>query len=212
MPASTSSCRAARLARARRSREDERVRVVELVVEEAAGRVPVLAGAGGYDTREVIQSAQADEAGRRRAASSRSRRTTTSRRRKGSSSTTARSRARSGLPIVVYNVPGRTGCNVDVATLVRLSAVPGHRRRQGSVGQHQRRSARSAAPCRRTFIVLSGDDALTLPLMAVGGRGLISVASQRGAGEMARMVELAERERLRGRAADPRAAAAADAW
>ena len=81
------------------------------------------------------------------------------------------------LPIVVYNVPGRTGVNVEVATLARLAADSEHRRREGSVRQHARRCARCAARCPPDFIVLSGDDALTLPLMAVGGRGVISVAS-----------------------------------
>src|SRR5215218_1523948 len=102
---------------------EERRRVVELVVEEAAGRVPVLAGAGGYDTKEVIHTAQKMK---RLGAS-------------GILSVTpyynkptqeglfqhySAIAGEVGLPIVVYNVPGRTGCNVEVATLVRLTAVP----------------------------------------------------------------------------------------
>jgi 4-hydroxy-tetrahydrodipicolinate synthase len=97
-----------------------------------------------------------------------------------------------GLPIIVYNVPGRTGCNVDVATLVRLSGVPGIvgiKEASGNITQ----MVEVCAAVPKDFLVLSGDDALTLPLMAVGGRGLISVAANEVPGEMARMVEQSER-------------------
>ena len=96
------------------------------------------------------------------------------------------------LPIVVYNVPGRTGCNVDPATLVRLAAIPnivGVKEASGNITQ-------MGEICRAVpadFIVLSGDDAMTLPLMAIGGRGIISVASNEVPAEMAQMVEAAER-------------------
>jgi 4-hydroxy-tetrahydrodipicolinate synthase len=96
-----------------------------------------------------------------------------------------------GLPIIVYNVPSRTGCNVDVATLVRLSQVPdiaGVKEASGNVSQ-------MCEICRAVpeqFLVLSGDDALTLPLMAIGGHGIISVIGNEAPAEMARMVELAE--------------------
>jgi 4-hydroxy-tetrahydrodipicolinate synthase len=170
--------------------EDERVRVVELVAEEAAGQVPVLAGAGGYDTREVIH------VGRRMGGAGAT----------GLLSVTpyynkptpeglfqhySAIAGEVGLPIVVYNVPGRTGCNVDVATLVRLSGVPGIvavKEASGNITQMV--EICGAVP--KDFLVLSGDDALTLPLMAVGGHGLISVAGNEVPGEMARMVEHAE--------------------
>ncbi len=103
--------------------DDERTRIVQICVEEARGKVPVLAGAGGYDTREVIHAArQMERAGAN-----------------GLLSVTpyynkptpdgliqhytaiAESTA---LPIVLYNVPGRTGCNIDPATLVKLAAIP----------------------------------------------------------------------------------------
>ena len=95
------------------------------------------------------------------------------------------------LPIVVYNVPGRTGVNVDVATIVRLSAVPnivGVKEASGNVTQ-------MCEICRAVpegFLVLSGDDALTLPVMSVGGHGIVSVVSNEVPAEMSRMVELAE--------------------
>ena len=95
------------------------------------------------------------------------------------------------MPIVVYNVPGRTGCNVDPATLVRLSTIPhvaGVKEASGNVTQ----MCEICATVPDDFIVLSGDDALTLPLMAVGGRGLVSVSSNEIPAEMSRLVELAE--------------------
>jgi 4-hydroxy-tetrahydrodipicolinate synthase len=95
------------------------------------------------------------------------------------------------LPVIVYNVPGRTGCNVTVPTLIRLAAIPnivGVKEASGNVSQ-------MCEVCRvvpDSFIVLSGDDALTLPLMAVGGHGIISVSANEAPADMARMVELAE--------------------
>jgi 4-hydroxy-tetrahydrodipicolinate synthase len=171
--------------------EDERVRVVQLVVEEAAGRVPVLAGAGGYDTREVILSAK-----RMKQVGAEGILSVTPYYNKptpeGLFQHYSAIAGEVGLPVVVYNVPGRTGCNVDVATLVRLSAVPGIvavKEASGNISQMV--EVCGAVP--KDFLVLSGDDALTLPLMAVGGRGLISVAGNEVPGEMARMVEHAER-------------------
>ena len=96
------------------------------------------------------------------------------------------------MPIIVYNVPGRTGCNVDPATLARLATIPnvaGVKEASGNVTQ----MCEICAAVPADFIVLSGDDALTLPLMAVGGRGIVSVASNEIPAEMSRMVELAER-------------------
>lgn len=169
----------------------ERRRVVELAVEESAGRVPVLAGAGGYNTQEAIETGE--EMARAGA--------------NGLLSVTPyynkptpeglyrhfRTIAEhTVLPIVLYNVPGRTGCNLDVATLVRLAAIPnivGVKEASGNMTQ-------MCEACREVpddFVVLSGDDALTLPLMAVGGRGIISVASNEAPGLMVEMVDQAAR-------------------
>jgi 4-hydroxy-tetrahydrodipicolinate synthase len=169
----------------------EQVRVVELVAAEARGRVPVLAGAGGYNTKEVIHAAR-----RMRTAGA-----------DGILSVTPyyNKPTPEGLfqhyraiaeaveaPIIVYNVPGRTGVNVDPATLIRISAVPhivGVKEASGNVTQ----MCEICAGVADDFIVLSGDDALTLPLMAVGGRGIVSVASNEIPAEMSRLVETAER-------------------
>jgi 4-hydroxy-tetrahydrodipicolinate synthase len=100
------------------------------------------------------------------------------------------------LPIIVYNVPGRTGVNVEVSTLVRLAQIPNI----VAVKEASGNVAQMCEICRAVpadFIVLSGDDALTLPLMAVGGHGIISVASNEVPSEMAQMVEGAERNDFR---------------
>lgn len=169
----------------------EQVRVVQLVAAEAKGRVPVLAGAGGYNTQEVIHAARRmREAGADGILS-----VTPYYNKPTPEGLFQHYRAiaeAAGMPIVVYNVPGRTGCNVDPATLVRLSGVPnivGVKEASGNVTQ----MCEICAGVPEDFIVLSGDDALTLPLMAVGGRGIISVASNEIPAEMSRMVELAER-------------------
>ncbi len=169
----------------------ERLRSVEILVEEANGRVPVLAGAGGYNTREVIHLA-----GDMRKAGANGLLSVTPYYNKPSPEGLYqhyRAIADSTpLPIIVYNVPGRTGLNVDVATLVRLSTIPtvvGVKEASGNVAQ-------MCEICREVppdFIVLSGDDVLTLPLMAVGGRGVISVAANEIPDEMVGMVEAAER-------------------
>jgi len=175
--------------------EEEKVRVVELVAAEANGRVPVLAGAGGYDTREVVHMVRRmEEAGAN-----------------GILSVTpyynkptpeglyqhykvvAES---TSLPIVVYNVPGRTGVNVDTQTLVRISElknIVAVKEASGNMTQ----MCEICAAVRDDFIVLSGDDALALPLMAVGGHGVVSVASNEAPAEMAQMVEAAEKGDIR---------------
>jgi 4-hydroxy-tetrahydrodipicolinate synthase len=96
------------------------------------------------------------------------------------------------LPVVLYNVPGRTGVNIELPTLTRLADIP------NIVGIKEASGNMTAMcdVCRAVppdFIVLSGDDALTLPLMAVGGRGVISVASNEVPGEMVHLVEAAEK-------------------
>jgi 4-hydroxy-tetrahydrodipicolinate synthase len=170
--------------------EDERVRIVELVVAEAGGQVPVLAGAGGYDTRDVIHVAR-----RMQAAGASGLLSVTPYYNKPTPEGLYQHYLAIAedvpLPIIVYNVPGRTGVNVDVPTLVRLAGIPGIagvKEASGNMGQ-------ICEVCRAVpdgFVVLSGDDSLTLPVMSVGGHGIISVASNGLPAEMARMVEHAE--------------------
>ncbi len=170
---------------------EERRRVVEIVVEEAAGKTPVLAGAGGYDTREVAHAAAEMHAAGADGLLS----VTPYYNRPTPEGLFQHYRAiaeASPLPIVVYNVPGRTGCNVEAPTLARLATIPtviGVKEAAGNMTQMA--EIVNAVP--DEFLVLSGDDALTVPLMAIGGRGIISVCSNQVPREMAQMVEAAER-------------------
>jgi 4-hydroxy-tetrahydrodipicolinate synthase len=169
----------------------ERLRIVEILADEARGQVPILAGAGGYDTKEVIHLA-----GEMKTAGATGLLSVTPYYNKPTPEGLFqhyRAIAESTpLPIILYNVPGRTGVNIDVPTLVRLATIPnivGVKEASGNMTQ-------MCEVCRAVpadFIVLSGDDALTLPLMAVGGRGIISVASNEIPKEMVQMVEAAER-------------------
>jgi 4-hydroxy-tetrahydrodipicolinate synthase len=170
--------------------EDERVRVVEIVADEAGGRVPVLAGAGGYDTKEVIHVAQRMKKVRADGLLS----VTPYYNKPTPEGLYQHYQAITeavGLSLIVYNVPGRTGVNVDPKTLARLATIPnvvGVKEASGNMGQ----IVDVVANVPEGFLVLSGDDSLTLPVMSVGGHGIISVASNGVPAEMARMVELAE--------------------
>ncbi|MDQ3211037.1 MAG: 4-hydroxy-tetrahydrodipicolinate synthase [Acidobacteriota bacterium] len=168
----------------------ERIRVVEIVVDEAGGRVPVLAGAGGYNTHEVIEAAlamaRAGADGILSVAPYYSKPT-----QEGLFQHYQAIASAVPLPIVVYNVPGRTGCNVEVSTVARLTAIrniAGVKEASGNVTQ-------MCELCRAvpsSFLVLAGDDALTLPVMSIGGRGIISVVANEVPAQMVRMVERAE--------------------
>jgi 4-hydroxy-tetrahydrodipicolinate synthase len=170
----------------------EHRRVAELVVDEVNGRVPVLAGAGGYNTREVIElAAEMQQVGADGLLS-----VTPYYNKPTPEGLYQHYRAlaeNTRLPIVVYNVPGRTGCNVDPATLVRLATLPniiGVKEASGNMTQ----ICEICHVLSDGFIVLSGDDAMTLPAMAVGAKGVISVVSNEVPDEMSKMVEAAERD------------------
>ena len=169
----------------------ERIRMVEILVDEAKGQVPILAGAGGYDTREVTHLAR--EMARAGATGLLS--VTPYYNKPTPDGLVAHYRAiaeSTSLPVIVYNVPGRTGLNIDVPTLVRLAEIPnvvGVKEASGNMPQIC--DVCKAVP--PDFIVLSGDDALTLPVMAVGGHGVISVASNEIPAEMSQMVKAAAR-------------------
>jgi 4-hydroxy-tetrahydrodipicolinate synthase len=92
------------------------------------------------------------------------------------------------LPIVVYSVQGRTGVNVEPATLARLAQIEnivGVKEASGNIGQMA--TILNEVPA--TFHVLSGDDAVTIPLAALGGRGVISVVSNQIPGEMTQLAQ-----------------------
>lgn len=170
---------------------DDKVRVVEIVVDEVAGRVPVLAGAGGYDTREVIEFVRELEArgvnGLLSVTPYYNKPTQEGlyQHYKAIADSTA-------LPIVLYNVPGRTGVNIDVATVARLAQIPniiGTKEASGNVVQ----MCEIYANVPEDFLLLGGDDPLTVAVMAIGGRGIVSVASNAVPAEMVQIMELCER-------------------
>src|SRR4029078_3051688 len=155
--------------------DGEQQRIVELIVAEAKGKIPVLAGAGGYNTHEVIEAGS----GRKAAGAAGILSVTPYYNKPTPEGLYQHYKAIGeavGLPIVVYNVPGRTGCNVGPATRLRLSTIPevvAVKEASGNVTQ----MCEICGSVPADFIVLSGDDALTLPLMAIGGRAIISVRS-----------------------------------
>jgi 4-hydroxy-tetrahydrodipicolinate synthase len=166
----------------------EHLRVVEITLDEAKGKVPVLAGCGGNNTREVVELARDLEA-------------------LGSDGLLVvtpyynkptpdglfehyRAIAQATrLPIVVYNVPGRTGLNVEPATLARLAEIEtviGVKEASGNISQ----MAAIFQVVPNDFAVLAGDDAITVPLIALGGVGVISVVSNEVPYAMARLTSL----------------------
>lgn len=167
----------------------EKLRVVELVVDEAAGAVPVLAGAGGYDTRAVVDLvrdlARAGAAGVLSVTPYYNKPTPEGLFRHYGAVADA-----ADLPLVVYNVPGRTACNVAPATLLRIAEIAnvvGVKEASGDLGQ-------IGEICRAApdgFRVLSGDDAFTLAVMALGGAGVVSVVSNEAPDRMAALVNQA---------------------
>lgn len=170
---------------------EEHLRVVEVAVKLAKGKVPVLAGAGGYNTAEVIERVRelADIGA------------------DGILSVTPyyNKPTQEGLyqhfraiaegvplPFILYSVQGRTGVNIEPTTVKRLAEIEnivGIKEASGNISQMA--AILNAVP--ENFIVLSGDDAITLPLMALGGRGVISVVSNEIPAEMAHLTRLALR-------------------
>lgn len=168
---------------------EEHLRVVAITIEESARKVPVLAGAGGNNTHEVIELArECQKLGA-----------------DGILSVTPyyNKATQDGLyqhykaiaasiriPIILYSVQGRTGVNIEPATVVRLSEIEniiGIKEASGNITQIAEIINRIPAK----FIVLSGDDAMTLPVIALGGRGVVSVVSNQIPGAMSELARLA---------------------
>ena len=167
----------------------EHLRVVEITLEEAKGKVPVVAGAGGYNTAEVIElSREIEHLGADGLLSVTPYYNKPTQ--EGLFQHYSAIAAATKLPIIVYSVMGRTGVNVEPATLKRLSAIENIvavKEASGSINQMG--AVLQQVP--ESFRVLSGDDSITLPLMALGGHGLISVASNEIPAEMTALVRLA---------------------
>lgn len=169
---------------------EEQVRLVEITIEEARrSKTPVVAGSGGANTAHVIEMArefQALGASGILSVTPYYNKPT----QEGLYQHYKAIAAAISLPIILYNIPGRTGVNIEPATLVRLAEIENIvavKEASGNISQ----MATILDKVPQTFSVLSGDDAITLPLMALGGRGVISVSSNEIPAEMAKIAELA---------------------
>jgi 4-hydroxy-tetrahydrodipicolinate synthase len=167
--------------------EDEWLRVVEVVVGAAAGRIPVFAGCTHNSTREAV--AKAERVARIPGLTG----ILTANpyyNRPGQEGQYQHFRAIAraiGLPVILYNIPSRTGANLEPATVLRLSEeknIIGIKESSGNIAQ----IAELVNTLQRSFAVYAGDDAMALPAIAAGGCGLISVASNEIPAQMAAMV------------------------
>jgi 4-hydroxy-tetrahydrodipicolinate synthase len=167
---------------------DEADRVLRIVLDQAKGRVPVIFGAGSNSTKKAVE-------GTERA------------RRLGADGVLSvgpyynkptqrgfiehfKAVAEVGLPVIVYNVPGRTGSNIEASTTLKMAEIPNIvavKEASGNLGQMM--DILRSRPA--DFRVLSGDDAITLPLVAAGGDGVVSVASNEVPGMMTKMTDAA---------------------
>ena len=162
--------------------------VIRLVVQEVDGKVPVIAGAGGYNTRKVVALAQElgsiGVAGILSVAPYYNKPT-----QEGLYQHFHAIAESTDLPVILYNVPSRTGSNIEPATVARLSKISNIiaiKEASGSITQ-QMQVLEAVEP---GFRVLSGDDAFTFPLMALGGVGVISVVSNEIPGPMTQLAHL----------------------
>ena len=177
---------------------DEHRRVVEIVVAAASGRVAVVAGTGSNNTREAIElTLHAKQAGADGALliSPYYNKPT----QEGIYEHYREVARQTALPLLVYNIPGRTCSNISPSTMARLADVP------GIVGVKDAccdiaQTAEAISRCHEDFIFLSGDDPLTLPIVAVGGRGVISTTSNVApteVGELVRACRAGDMDRAR---------------
>lgn len=170
----------------------ERIRAVRMVVEEARGKVPVIAGAGSNSTAETVEAmARVREAGGDGALM------VTPYYNKPNQAGLlehyrACARAHPGFPIVVYNVPGRTAGDILPDTLARLCELPEIVAVKEATG-NMARAVELREKCGDRLILLSGDDFTVAPFIACGGEGVISVSSNVAPRMMADLVEAARR-------------------
>lgn len=154
---------------------EEQQRVVEITVEQSRGRVPVVAGAGSNDTRKAIELSLAMRA----AGATHLLHVAPAYSKPPQRGMVVHFRAIAeavGLPIVLYNVPSRTGCNIDASTTLELARGDGFvATKEASGNLHQITDILVGRP--EGFAVLSGDDEITVPMLALGADGLISVVS-----------------------------------
>jgi len=172
----------------------ERAQVIGITVERVAGRVPVIAGAGANSTSGAIENSKlAKEAGADALLH-----VTPYYNKPSAAGLVAHFRAVSeatDLPVLLYNVPARTGCDMQPQTVAQVAAFPGVigiKEATGSIVRGQQ----VIAACPADFVVLSGDDATALALTAIGGRGVISVVSNVAPARTVKMIHNAREGRL----------------
>jgi 4-hydroxy-tetrahydrodipicolinate synthase len=168
----------------------EWLQVIDVTIETAAGRVPIMAGATSNNTRDAVEKTKEASA------------------RKGvdfilSATPYYNKPTQEGIyqhfravaeasqkPVVLYNIAGRTGTNIETPTLRRLAEIPniiGVKEASGNVSQ----IAEVCATLPEDFLVFSGDDAITLAVIGLGGVGIISVVSNEIPAEMTRLTQAA---------------------
>ncbi|MFA6078360.1 MAG: 4-hydroxy-tetrahydrodipicolinate synthase [Candidatus Omnitrophota bacterium] len=168
---------------------EEHERVIELAVKFAAGRVPVIAGTGANSTDEAIMLTRHAEA----AGAAGSLQVSPYYNRPTQKGLYLHFKAIAdsvNIPIILYNIASRTGVNIEPETFAKLAAVKnivGVKEASGSLEQ----MSRIKKACPKDFLLISGDDALTLPVMAIGGVGIISVVSNIIPKDVAAMVNAA---------------------
>lgn len=173
---------------------EEHNRVIDIAVDEAHGRVPVIAGAGSNSTAEAIRlTRHAKEAGADGALLITPYYNKPTQ--EGLYQHFKRVAEESKFPLVPYNVPGRTGVNLQPETVARLAEIPdvvGIKEASGDL----RQVSEILEKCGERITVLSGDDFTVLPLLALGGGGVISVVSNVAPADMSGMVEAFRRGEL----------------
>ena len=173
---------------------NEHKRVIDLTVQTVAGRVPVIAGTGANSTLEAIElTASAKASGADAVLSVVPYYNKPSQ--EGLYEHFKAILEAVDIPMVLYNVPGRTVTNMLPATVARLAALPGVIGIKEACGSLQQVSE-VIQRCPRDFIVLSGDDFTAMPTALIGGQGVISVVSNLAPAKMARMMEAALRGNL----------------
>jgi len=169
---------------------EEWLRVIDITIEVAGGRVPIVAGATSNSTRDAVEKAQTVAARRGVDAILTASPYYNKPTQEGQYQHFKAIAEAVEKPLILYNVPGRTGANLEPATLARLAQIPniaGVKEASGNIGQIA--DVCNAVP--EGFLVFSGDDAVTLPIIALGGVGIISVAGNEIPHEMSELTRAA---------------------
>ncbi len=169
---------------------EEWLRVIDITIEVAGGRVPIVAGATSNSTRDAVEKAQTVAARRGVDAILTASPYYNKPTQEGQYLHFRAIAEAVDKQLILYNVPGRTGANLEPATLARLAQISniiGVKEASGNIGQIA--DTCNAVP--ESFLVFSGDDAVTLPIIALGGVGIISVAGNEIPHEMAELTRAA---------------------